>query len=73
MCPFNFFGYIVSIVLCYAALMWYYGISYRKEWKFAVPLLILFPLLIYYVFRVVLYVALPTGTIPRAILNALGM
>ena len=70
---FELLGYIISIILCYVALLWYYGLSFRKEWKVAVPLLILLPMLIYYVFNVMLYVALPTGTIPSMILRALGL
>lgn len=58
---FGLLGFIVSAILCLGALMGYYGLSFRKEWKVAIPLIILFPLLIYYVFKVVLYVPLPAG------------
>lgn len=64
---FNMLGYVVAAILSLGALMWYYGVSWRKEWKVTIPVVILFPLLIYYIFKYVLYVPLPAG-----ILRALG-
>lgn len=58
---FNLLGCLVAVMLCFAALMWYYGVSFRKEWKAAIPLIILLPLLLYYVFKSLLYVPLPSG------------
>lgn len=58
---FGLLGFIVSAILCLGALLGYYGLSFRKEWKVAIPLIILFPLFIYYVFKVLLYVPLPAG------------
>ena len=58
---FNLLGYLVSAILCFIALLGYYGLSFRKEWKVAIPLIILLPILIYYVFKIMLYVPLPAG------------
>ena len=58
---FNLLGYIIAIILCFAAFLWYYGLSFRKQWKVAIPLVILLPLLLYYVFKSLLYVPLPSG------------
>lgn len=65
---FNLLGYLVSAILCFTVLLGYYGLSFRKEWKVAIPLVILFPLLIYYVFKLTLFVPLPAG-----ILRMLGL
>ncbi len=58
---FNLLGYMVSAMLGFVAFMWYYGISFRKEWKVAIPVGILLPALTYYIFKYWLYVPLPAG------------
>ena len=58
---FNILGYIVTAILCFSALLWYYGVSLFREWKVAVALVILFPLIVYYIFKYQLYVPLPSG------------
>ncbi|MBA7622675.1 hypothetical protein ES703_30054 [subsurface metagenome] len=69
---FNFLGYILTTLLTLVALMWYFGISFRKEWKVAVPVFVLTPAIIYYVFKMLLYVALPPGIL-KELLYRIGL
>ena len=58
---FDFLGYVLSGTLCFAGFLWYYGVSLRREYAVAIPLIILFPLLTYLLFKYELYVPLPEG------------
>ena len=62
---FNVLGYMLSAMLCFALLLRYYGVSFRKEWLAAVLVIILLPLLVYFVFKYFLYVPLPRGVLPE--------
>ena len=58
---FNVLGFIVAAILCLATLLWYYGLSYRTEWKAAAFVLIIFPSSVYLLFKYQLFVPLPAG------------
>ena len=62
---FNVLGYMLSAILCFSLLLWYYGVSFRKEWAVVVPIIILLPLILYLVFKYQLYVSLPSGILPE--------
>ena len=62
---FNVLGYMLSAILCFSLLLWYYGVSFRKEWAVVVPIIILLPVILYLVFKYQLYVSLPSGILPE--------
>ena len=62
---FEVLGFIISAILVSFMVLWYYGASFRKEWKIIIPLAILFPIELNYVFKTVLYVPLPGGFLTK--------